>query len=101
MLATSNSVRGLDFPDVTHVYTLYLHVNDPREYVHLAGRVGRIGQIGSATGTGGRVTCILEQRMVKHYLHSIKTTFTSMKSSIRHEPREEARKSMVKLRDTM
>ena len=66
MLATSNSVRGLDFPDVTHVYTLYLHVNDPREYVHLAGRVGRIGQIGSATGTGGRVTCILEQRMVKH-----------------------------------
>ena len=62
MLATSNSVRGLDFPNVTQ----YLHVNDPREYFHLAGRVGRIGQIGGATGTGGRVTCILEQRMVKH-----------------------------------
>jgi hypothetical protein len=43
MLATPNSVRGLDFADLTHVYTLYLPTGDPREYVHLAGRVGRIG----------------------------------------------------------
>jgi len=41
MLATPNSVRGLDFPLLTHVYTLYLP--DPREYLHLAGRVGRVG----------------------------------------------------------
>lgn len=59
MLATPNSVRGLDFADLTHVYTLYLPSNDPREYLHLAGRVGRIGQMGSVSGTGGRVTSIL------------------------------------------
>merc|ERR1712232_1375260 len=59
MLATSNSVRGLDFADLTHVYSLYLPVNDPREYLHMAGRVGRIGHMGSVTGTGGRVTSIL------------------------------------------
>jgi superfamily II DNA/RNA helicase len=59
MLATSNSVRGLDFADLTHVYTLYLPSDDPREYLHLAGRVGRIGQMGSVAGTGGRVTSIL------------------------------------------
>ena len=59
MLATPNSVRGLDFLGLTHVYTLYLPANDPREYVHLAGRVGRIGQLGSVTGVGGRVTSIL------------------------------------------
>jgi len=41
MLATPNSVRGLDFPSLTHVYTLY--PPDPREYLHLAGRVGRVG----------------------------------------------------------
>ena len=41
MLATPNSVRGLDFPALSHVYTLYLP--DPREYLHLAGRVGRVG----------------------------------------------------------
>ena len=41
MLATPNSVRGLDFPALSHVYALYLP--DPREYLHLAGRVGRVG----------------------------------------------------------
>ena len=59
MLATPNSVRGLDFADLTHVYTLYLPADDPREYLHLAGRVGRIGQMGSVAGGGGRVTSIL------------------------------------------
>jgi superfamily II DNA/RNA helicase len=61
MLATPNSVRGLDFPAVTHVYTLYLPMDDPREYVHLAGRVGRVGQKGSVRGSGGRVVSILKE----------------------------------------
>jgi len=61
LLATPNSVRGLDFPDVTHVYTLYLPMDDPREYVHLAGRVGRVGQMGSVRGSGGRVVSILKE----------------------------------------
>uniref|UniRef100_A0A7S1ZKG3 Helicase C-terminal domain-containing protein n=1 Tax=Trieres chinensis TaxID=1514140 RepID=A0A7S1ZKG3_TRICV len=38
---------------------MYLPADDPREYLHLAGRVGRIGQMGSVSGTGGRVTSIL------------------------------------------
>lgn len=62
MLATPNSVRGLDFPAVTHVYTLYLPMDDPREYVHLAGRVGRVGQVGSVRGSGGRVVSILKEQ---------------------------------------
>lgn len=61
MLATPNSVRGLDFPALTHVYTLYLPMDDPREYVHLAGRVGRIGQVGSVLGDGAHVVSILPQ----------------------------------------
>jgi len=60
MLATPNSVRGLDFPQVTHVYTLYLPNEDPREYIHLAGRVGRVGQTGSKRGTGGQVYSVLK-----------------------------------------
>ena len=60
MLATPNSVRGLDFPEVSHVYTLYLPMDDPREYVHLAGRVGRVGQKGSVRGGGGHVISILK-----------------------------------------
>jgi superfamily II DNA/RNA helicase len=61
MLATPNSVRGLNFPSVSHVYTLYLPTEDPREYVHLAGRVGRVGQRGSVQGRGGRVVSILKE----------------------------------------
>ena len=56
MLATPNSVRGLDFPALTHCYTLYLPVDDPREYIHLAGRVGRVGH-----RTKGRVISILNE----------------------------------------
>lgn len=60
MIATPNSVRGLDFPALTHVYAMYLPSDDPREYVHLAGRVGRVGQMGSAKGSGGRVIAVLK-----------------------------------------
>jgi len=61
MIATPNSVRGLDFPDLSHVYTLYLPNDDPREYVHLAGRVGRVGQMGSVKGDGAHVVSILSE----------------------------------------
>lgn len=60
LLATPNSIRGLDFSGLTHVYTLYMPV-DIREYLHLAGRVGRIGQSGSSGGTGGKVTSIIRE----------------------------------------
>ena len=61
MIATPNSVRGLDFPALTHVYTLYLPIDDPREYVHLAGRVGRVGQLGASIGDGGHVVSVLSR----------------------------------------
>jgi len=62
MLATPNSVRGLDFPNVTHVYTVNYLPDDPREYIHLAGRVGRIGQLGSVSAVvGGKVTCVVTE----------------------------------------
>jgi superfamily II DNA/RNA helicase len=67
LLATPNSIRGLDFPALTHVYTLFLPANDPREYLHLAGRVGRIGQQGSVRGQGGRVTTILDQKEASQF----------------------------------
>jgi superfamily II DNA/RNA helicase len=66
MLATPNSVRGLDVRGLTHVYTLYLPLEDPREYVHLAGRVGRVGQAppttSSSGGGGGNVISILRKK---------------------------------------
>ena len=53
--------RGLDFPDVTHVYCLnlcldrdYLEtgvLSQTSEYAHMAGRTGRVGQAGTGVVT--------------------------------------------------
>jgi len=67
MLATPNSVRGLDFPNVTHVYSLFLPVDDPREYIHLAGRVGRVGQEGRVLGDGGHVVSLIKDTDVNSF----------------------------------
>ena len=48
--------RGLDFPDVTHVYCLSLGLRPQQanEYAHMAGRAGRVGQT-----TRGVVTSVI------------------------------------------
>ena len=45
--------RGLDFPDVTHVYcyALGLTPDQANEYAHMAGRSGRVGQSGRGVVT--------------------------------------------------
>jgi superfamily II DNA/RNA helicase len=92
MLATPNSVRGLDFPAVSHVYTLYLPMDDPREYVHLAGRVGRVGQQGCVLGDGGHVISILKEEeadKMKVLAHSLGFEFTDIDTSFDLVPRLE------------
>jgi superfamily II DNA/RNA helicase len=53
LLATPSASRGLDLPAVSHVYNLGPPA-DAREYLHRAGRAGRIGST-----TGGLVTSIV------------------------------------------
>ena len=55
LLATPSASRGLDLPAVSHVYNLG-PVSDAKEYLHRAGRAGRIGST-----TGGLVTSIVTQ----------------------------------------
>jgi superfamily II DNA/RNA helicase len=78
MLATPNSVRGLDFPALTHCYTLYLPIDDPREYIHLAGRVGRVGH-----QSKGRVISILSEKdayQMDDLARQLNFTFTDVKA---------------------
>jgi len=42
LIATPQAARGLDLPAVSHVYNLG-PPEDPTEYLHRAGRAGRIG----------------------------------------------------------
>ena len=95
MLATPNSVRGLDVRGLTHVYTLYLPMEDPREYVHLAGRVGRVGQAPPKAGTdgtsmgGGNVISILRQEeasQMDELAEQLGFTFTDIDMKVLENP---------------
>jgi len=43
LVTTASATRGLDFPQVTHVFNLGI-VGAPVDYLHRAGRIGRVGQ---------------------------------------------------------
>ncbi|KIJ40177.1 hypothetical protein M422DRAFT_257010 [Sphaerobolus stellatus SS14] len=45
LVATQPSIRGLDFPELTHVFMAGAP-EDPEEYLHASGRVGRFGRAG-------------------------------------------------------
>lgn len=47
LIATDVAARGLDIPDVTHVFN-YDIPQDPESYVHRIGRTGRAGRTGTA-----------------------------------------------------
>ena len=53
LVTTAAATRGLDFPQVTDVLNLGI-VGSAADYVHRAGRVGRVGQLAR-----GRVTSVL------------------------------------------
>lgn len=56
LVSTLASTRGLDLPDMTHVFMLGLpHGRRTDAYLHVAGRVGRFGK-------AGKVVTILEER---------------------------------------
>lgn len=57
LVTTAAATRGLDFPQVTDVFNLGI-VGSPADYVHRAGRVGRVGQI--ARGAVVSVLCPAE-----------------------------------------
>lgn len=54
LVTTAAATRGLDFPQVTDVFNLGI-VGSPADYVHRAGRVGRVGQ--SERGSVVSVLC--------------------------------------------
>jgi hypothetical protein len=55
LVATEASVRGVDLPELSHVFCLAIPANRKADgYLHLAGRVGRFGR-------PGQVITILEK----------------------------------------
>ena len=53
LVVPMSECRGLDYPDVTHVYCLSLGLTPEQvnDYAHMAGRAGRVGQNGRGVVT--------------------------------------------------
>lgn len=70
LIATSSSSRGLDLPSVTHVYSTFVpSEEDGDEYVHMAGRLGRIG----ADLPGIMTTIVVKGEQVEHFMQMLVT----------------------------
>ena len=65
LVTVSQAARGLDFPNVTHVFCLGANYDAP-DYVHMAGRSGRLGQMAR-----GLVTTLANE----HELQALKNIF--------------------------
>lgn len=66
VVGTGETVRGLDFKDLEHVYLTDVPKN-VGEYLHLAGRVGRQGKPGTVTTIVSRDVSGEERRMLLQY----------------------------------
>jgi len=67
LVATLATTRGLDLPDLTHVFVLGVPEGRAVDaYLHLAGRVGRFGR-------GGKAISVVEKRDAGRMLRILKT----------------------------
>jgi superfamily II DNA/RNA helicase len=66
VVGTEETVRGLDFKDLEHVYLMEVPKN-VEEYVHLAGRVGRQGKVGTVTTVVSKDPAGEEKRILLQY----------------------------------
>ena len=66
VVGTEETVRGLDFRELDHVYLTEVPRN-ASEYMHLAGRVGRQGYAGTATTLVSNIALGEERRIRLHY----------------------------------
>jgi len=79
LIATASSSRGLDLPAVTHVYSTFVpSEEEAEEYIHMAGRLGRIG-----TDDPGLMTTILVSgEQVEHFVKMLVTRLSIPASAI-------------------
>ncbi len=66
VVATDVASRGLDIPDLSHVF-LYEAPQDAEDYIHRAGRTGRAGASGTAITLVGLIEQMALKRIAKRY----------------------------------
>ena len=66
LVATDVAARGIDIPDLSHVFQ-YEISDDPELYIHRAGRTGRMGAAGEAVSLVSGIERIELQRVAKRF----------------------------------
>ena len=66
LVAPASVARGLDFANVSYVYTLGVRVTEAAEYAHIAGRTGRVGQAYGVPGHGVVTSVLRDAEEVAH-----------------------------------
>ncbi len=66
LVATDVAARGLDIPDLSHVFQ-YEPPEDPESYIHRAGRTGRAGASGVAISLATNIEMSALERIAKRY----------------------------------
>lgn len=67
LIASDIAARGLDIQDVTHIFNLDMP-EDPKDYLHRAGRTGRVGK----SGTVISIVTLKEVELIKKYQNTFK-----------------------------
>jgi superfamily II DNA/RNA helicase len=62
LVASDIAARGLDIQDVGYIFNLDLP-EDPKEYLHRAGRTGRVGKAGNVIS----IATLKEVELIKKY----------------------------------
>jgi len=71
LVATDVAARGIDIEDLTHVF-LYSTPDSPENYIHRAGRTGRIGKGGVALSLVSASDLVSFNRLVNRYHLDVK-----------------------------
>jgi ATP-dependent RNA helicase DeaD len=66
LVATDVAARGLDIPDLSHVIQ-YEPSDDLEDYIHRAGRTGRVGKAGVAMALATNLETFVLDRIAKKY----------------------------------
>lgn len=60
LITDTASCRGLDFADLTTVYTTAGAIAGVADYIHIAGRLARLGSVTGGDGTSGKVVTLVQ-----------------------------------------